>query len=104
MTSPTSAASPTSAGSSGRRQRVLGLGGAAVAAAMAVLWTVVVPDKAASTAGVQEWLIRWGHPASWALLTAVGVATAAGAPKGVRDLLAWAALASYGAFLGALAL
>ena len=87
-----------------RRRRALGLVGAVGAAGLAVLWTAVVPDKADTTTGVQAALIRWGHPASWALLSGLGLAVTVGAPKAVRDPLAWAALGSYLAFLAALAL
>lgn len=85
-----------------RHRRLLGLGGAAVAAGMTALWLVVVPDKAATTEGVQSLAIRVGHPLSWALLSALGLSVAAGAPRRVRDALAWSALAAYAGFLVAL--
>ncbi|MEW1982973.1 hypothetical protein [Pseudarthrobacter oxydans] len=66
---------------------------------MAVVWTVIVPDKAAQTSGVQELAIRWGHPASWALLAVVGVLVALDAPKRARDGIAITAAACYAAFL-----
>ncbi|WP_131106238.1 hypothetical protein [Ornithinimicrobium sufpigmenti] len=86
------------------RRRTLGLVGAVAAAGMTALWVVVVPEKASTTDGLQSAAIRLGHPLSWALLSAVGLAVAAGAPKDLRDGLAWAALAAYGAFLLALLL
>lgn len=87
-----------------RHRRTLGLPGAAVAAGMTILWVAVVPDKADATHGIQSLAIRWGHPASWAFLTGVGLSVAAGAPKSVREALAWSALGSYAAFLVALML
>lgn len=87
-----------------RHRRALGLAGAVAAAGMSALWVAVVPDKADSTTGLQSLAIRLGHPASWALLSALGLAVAAGAPKLVRDALAWSALAAYLAFLLALLL
>lgn len=81
-----------------RRQRILGLAGAAVAAILTVVWLVVVPEKADEVGGVQAALIRYGHPACWALLAGAGVAYAAGRPHTSR-LLGYAALACYVAFL-----
>lgn len=87
-----------------RHRHALGLAGAAVAAGMTVVWTVVVPDKADTTSGLQSLAIRWGHPLTWAFLCGLGLAYAAGTPRSVRDPLAWAALASYAVFLAALSL
>lgn len=85
-------------------RRLLGLAGAAAAAGMTALWVAVFPDKAGATDGLQWLAIRVGHPASWALLSALGLAVALGAPPQVRDVLAWAALAAYLSFLVALLL
>lgn len=82
-----------------RHRRLVGLAGAVTAAGMAALWVVVVPDKAAGSDGLQSLTIRFGHPLSWALLSALGLAVAAGAPRRVREGLAWSALAAYAAFL-----
>lgn len=87
-----------------RRLRLVGLVGAAAAAAMTALWVAVVPDKAVATDGLQSLIIRFGHPTSWALLSALGLAVAGGAPRPLRDALAWSALAAYLAFLLALLL
>ncbi len=40
------------------RKQILAYAAAVVAACMAVLWTVVVPDKAAETEGLQSLAIR----------------------------------------------
>lgn len=98
MTSPDAPQKTTS------RQRRLGFAGAVVAAAMTGLWLLVVPDKAESAAGLQSLALRFGHPAAWALLTAVGLSVATGGLRAVRDGLAWAALGCYGAFVAALLL
>lgn len=87
-----------------RHRRLVGFGGAAVAAGLSALWVVVVPDKAGASEGLQSLTIRFGHPLSWALLSVLGLAVAAGAPRRVRDALAWSALAAYLAFLVALVL
>lgn len=87
-----------------RHRRLLGLLGAAAAAGMSALWVAVVPDKAVATDGLQSLVIRLGHPTSWALLSALGLAVAADAPRPLRDALAWSALAAYLAFLLALLL
>ncbi len=71
---------------------------------MTAVWSVVVPERAATTAGLQAAAIRYGHPLCWALLVVVGVLTAIGAPRQARDTCAYAAGASYAAFLAALAL
>ncbi|WP_122262166.1 hypothetical protein [Ornithinimicrobium cerasi] len=105
MTPPTSSATaPSPVPWRARHRRALGLVGAVLAAGMTVLWTVVVPDKADAASGLQHALLRWGHAASWACLTGVGLAVATGAPRGVREMLAWGALASYGGFLLSLTL
>ncbi len=82
-----------------RHRRALGLAGAAVAAVMTVVWVVVVPDRAEETTGLRSWVVRLGHPATWALLTVFGLGVAAGAPRRVLDVLAWSALGCYAAFL-----
>lgn len=87
-----------------RHHRVLGVVGAVFAAAMTVLWLVVVPAEAETASGVQEFLIRYGHPAAWALLAVLGVLIAADAPRRLRDAVAYASLVAYLAFLGALLL
>ncbi|RWR18050.1 hypothetical protein D8Y24_11785 [Agrococcus lahaulensis] len=85
-----------------RHRRALGLTGAVVAAAMAVLWTLVVPEQAAAATGVQQLALRWGHAATWALLAVVGALVALDAAPRLRSALAWASLACYAAFLLAL--
>jgi hypothetical protein len=91
---------PTAEAGSGptRRHRTLGLVGAAVAAVLTVVWLVVVPEKAEEASGVQAALIRYGHPACWALLAGAGVAYAAGRPHTSR-ILGYAALVCYAAFI-----
>ena len=84
-----------------RYRRVLGIAGAATSAGMTVLWIVVVPEKADATGNVQEFAIRWAHPACWALLTTVGILVASDAPKRVRNPFAYAAAACYAAFVAA---
>lgn len=75
---------------------------AVVAAALAALWLVVVPEKVSQTAGLQQLLIRWCHPACWALLSLSAVLYALDAPRRLRDGAAIAAGACYLAFLAAL--
>lgn len=77
----------------------MGFTGAVIAAALAVLWTFVVPAKAAAATGWQEIAIRWGHPLCWALLAAVGVMFAVDGPPQIRNALAQAAALAYVAFL-----
>lgn len=77
---------------------------AAAAAGLTALWCVVVPDKAETTQGLQSFLIRWGHPASWACLTALALLVVADAPPRPRTVAGTAALATYVAFLAALLL
>lgn len=69
---------------------------------MAVLWTVVAPDRADHVGWVHELVIRWSHPATWVLLAGLGVLAAAGAPKPLRSAAAWASLACYAVFVLAL--
>lgn len=85
-------------------RRALALAGAVAATGMTVLWVVVVPERAGTTTGVQALAIRWGHPASWALLAALGLAVAADVHRRVREVLAWGALGSYAVFVLALLL
>lgn len=87
-----------------RHRRLVGVGSAVVAAGMTALWVAVVPDKAAETEGLQSWALRYGHPASWALLTGAALTFAADGPRRVREALAWSALAAYAVFVLALVL
>ena len=84
-----------------RHRRVVGVVGAVVATGLAVLWVVVVPARAAEATGVRLALIRWGHPACWALLAVVAALFAADAAPRVRQSLAWAAAGCYAGFLAA---
>lgn len=86
------------------RQRWLGWGGTVVAVGMAVVWSVAIPERAATTSGLQAAAIRYGHPVCWVLLAVVGGLTAVGAPRRIRDAFAYAAAGSYAAFLTALVL
>ena len=81
------------------RTRRLALAGAVLALIVAIVWTVVVPDKADTTSGLQSAAIRLAHPLTWVLLAGFCATFAMGAAKSVRDFLAWAALGSYAAFL-----
>lgn len=87
-----------------RHRRLLGTVGGIGAAGLAVLWTVVVPDKAGQTTGLQEAAIRWGHPLCWALLAVTSALWAVRAPARVVAATARAAIGAYAAFLAALAL
>jgi hypothetical protein len=86
------------------RQRWLGWGGAVIATGMTAVWSLVIPERAATATGLQAAAIRYGHPVCWALLAIVGVLTAIGAPRRARDAFAFAAGASYAAFLAGLTL
>lgn len=86
-----------------RHRRPLGIAAAILATALAVLWTQVVPDRAATAPPLQASAIRWAHPACWALLAAAALCWALGAPRRATKTLAWAALGAYGMFIVALA-
>lgn len=86
------------------RARRLALLGAVAAAAMAVVWTVVVPGEAAQADGVRAAALRWGHPVSWAALSALGLLVAAGAPGWARRVAGGVALTAYAGFVAALVL
>ena len=86
------------------RRRTLGLAGAAAAAGLTVLWCFVVPEKAEATHGAQSFVIRWGHPASWACLAALGLLVAFDASHRARSAVGMASLVAYASFLGALVL
>jgi len=87
-----------------RHRVALGLAGAVAAGGMAVLWSVVVPERAETTAGWRSAAIRYGHPATWALLSLLGVLVAAGAPRRLRSVVGAMSIASYAAFLAAMVL
>lgn len=84
--------------------RRVALGGAVVASGMAVLWWFVVPEAADSTGGLQAAAIRYGHPATWALLALLGVLVAVDAPARVRTMVGVLSIACYAAFLAGLLL
>lgn len=87
-----------------RHRRPLGIAAAILAALLALLWTQVVPDRAATAPPLQSAVIRWAHPACWALLAAAALCWALGAARRVTETLAWLALGAYGAFLVSLAM
>lgn len=85
-----------------RHRTPVGLIAAAVATGLAVTWLVVVPDRATEVEGLQRWILQFSHSVCWALLALAAVVFAARGPRRLIDGLAWAALASYAAFLLAL--
>lgn len=86
------------------KRQVLGLVGSCAAAGMTVVWVAVVPDKADTTDGLQSLLIRWGHPATWAALAALGLLVALDASPSARKVAGAVSLGAYAAFLAALVL
>lgn len=95
----------TRAGSDGPRallekhRRLVGVAGALGAAALAGLWLVVVPDRAAEASGLRELSIRYGHSLCWGLIAIAAVLHSAGAPRRWVDMAAWSGLAAYAGFL-----
>lgn len=87
-----------------RHRRIVGGVGALAAAALAATWLVVVPGEAAEASGVQRWVLEYAHSICWALLALAAAGFAVRAPRILIDGAAYAALASYAAFLLALAL
>lgn len=84
-----------------RHRTAAGLAGALASGALAALWLVVVPDRAAEVGGLQEVAIRYGHSACWALLALAALLYAGRAPRAAVAASAWAGLAAYAAFLAA---
>lgn len=84
-----------------RHRTLLAATGLAVSVGLALLWLVVVPERANETTGVQSWLIRYAHSLCWALLAMVAVLVLARAPQRAIDTAAWSALAAYVAFVAA---
>jgi hypothetical protein len=87
-----------------RHRVVVGAAAAVVAGALTVTWLVVVPDKVDSAGPLQAAVLRYGHPACWALLAVAATAWATRAPRPAIEWPARAALVAYVAFLAALAL
>ncbi|MBC7292065.1 MAG: hypothetical protein H5T83_12130 [Actinotalea sp.] len=87
-----------------RHRGVVGVGLAAGATALTVTWLVVVPEKADGVGPLQAGLLRFGHPACWALLATSALAWAVRAPRRAVEWPARGALVAYAAFLAALAL
>lgn len=84
-----------------RYRTPLAVGGLVVSLALTVLWLFVVPDRSASTEGLQQWMIRFGHSLCWGLLALTALLVLLRAPKRAIDAAAWAALAVYAGFLAA---
>lgn len=84
-----------------RRRAVVGPVAVVLAAALGVVWLVVVPGEAESAAGWREVALRYGHPACWFLLAAAALAWTTRAPRRWVEAPAWTALACYLAFLAA---
>lgn len=74
------------------------------AAALAVTWVFVVPDKADQTGPAQSFVLRHAHPACWGLLAIAAAAWACRAPRALVGWPARGALACYLAFLAAMVL
>lgn len=104
MTDPSFGQLTSSPTHSPTRRVALGVGGAVVASGMAVLWWFVVPEAADSTGGLQAAAIRYGHPATWALLALLGLLIAVGAPRRMRSVVGALSAACYAAFLAGLVL
>lgn len=85
-----------------RHRALVGSVVAVGATCLAVLWLVIVPEKAATTTGLQALTIRYAHSLCWALLAAAAGTYAVRAPAHTTRTLTWAALGAYAAFLTAL--
>lgn len=86
-----------------RHRPALAVAATVVSLAVAVTYLFVVPVQAATASGWVRLLLRYGHSACWVLLAAASLCWLFGAPRPGR-VLAWAALACYGAFLAAVLL
>ena len=84
------------------RRTLISVAGAISAAAVAVLWLVVVPEKADEVAGIHSWAIRYGHSVCWTSLSAASVLYGLRAPRHWTQTAAWLGLSAYVAFLLAL--
>lgn len=82
-----------------KHRRVVGITGALGAAALAGLWLVVVPDRAAEASGMRELTIRYGHSLCWALIAIAAALHTARAPRRSVDVAAWSGLATYAGFV-----
>lgn len=82
-----------------KHRRVVGVAGALGAAALAGLWLVVVPERAAEASGLRELAIRYGHSLCWCLIAIAAAFHAARAPRQWVDVAAWSGLTTYIAFL-----
>ncbi len=85
-----------------RHRTPLAATAAVVAAGLAVLWLLVVPDAAREADGLRWMLLRFGHSLTWGLLALAALALALSAPAPAVRWPAYAALACYVAFLAAL--
>jgi hypothetical protein len=103
-TTPSDDGTPTTRARSLLERHRTAVGGAAavVCAVLAVVWLLVVPEQADQAGPLRAAVIRLGHPLCWGLLSVTGVLFAVGAPRPLVQTVAYAALASYGAFLLAL--
>ncbi len=82
--------------------RILAIGGAVVAFALAALWLVVAPGEVETATGVRYLVLRWGHSVCWVLIGGAAVVIAADGPRAVRDIMLVAAGVCYAAFILAL--
>lgn len=81
------------------QRRLIGAAAVLGCLVLAGVWTVVVPDKAETAPALQAFVVRWGHPVCWVLLAGTAASWAFGGPRRLTEGLAYAALASYAAFL-----
>ncbi len=87
-----------------RHRGVVGGVAALAATALAVMWLVLVPEKASEVGPVQSWLLRYAHSVSWALLAVGAGGWALRVPAPLTRWSSRGALVAYAAFLAALLL
>lgn len=82
-----------------KQRRLVGIAGAVAATALAGLWLVVVPERAAEASGLRELTIRYGHSLCWGLLALAAILHSVRAPRRYVEVVAWSGLTAYVAFL-----
>ena len=85
-----------------QQRKPIAIAGATIAIIVAAIYYFVVPDKAASTTGIQNVVLAYGHSLCWVLLATASALQISKSTQRWSVYFAYSALGVYAAFFTAL--